>query len=101
EGRRALLIPGDVRDPKFCRRAVERTVKEFGRLDVLVNNAAYQQHQKTIEDITDEQLERTFRTNIFGYFFMVRAALPHLKKGAVIINTGSITGLEGSEQLLD
>ena len=101
EGRRALLVPGDVRDSKFCSDAVKRTVKEFGRLDVLVNNAAYQQHQKTIEDITDEQLERTFRTNIFGYFFMVRAALPHLKKGAVIINTGSITGLEGSEQLLD
>jgi len=101
EGRRALLIPGDVRNPKFCRRAVERTVKAFGRLDVLVNNAAYQQHQKTIEDITDEQLERTFRTNIFGYFFMVRAALPHMKKGSAIINTGSITGLEGSEQLLD
>ena len=101
EGRRALHVPGDVRDSKFCSDAVKRTVKEFGRLDVLVNNAAYQQHQKTIEDITDEQLERTFRTNIFGYFFMVRAALPHLKKGAVIINTGAITRLEGSEQLLD
>jgi NAD(P)-dependent dehydrogenase (short-subunit alcohol dehydrogenase family) len=101
EGRRALLIPGDVRDPKFCRRAVERTVKTFGRLDLLVNNAAYQQHQNTIEDITDDQLERTFRTNIFGYFYMVRAAMPHLKKGSAIINTGSITGLEGSEHLLD
>ena len=74
EGRRALLIPGDVTRPEFCRRAVERTVKTFGRLDVLVNNAAFQQHQKSIEDITDEQLERTFRTNIFGYFYMVRAA---------------------------
>jgi len=101
EGRRALRIPGDVRDPKFCRRAVERTVKTFGRLDVLVNNAAFQQHQKTIEDITDEQLERTFRTNIFAYFYMVRAALPHLKSGSAIINTGSITGLEGSNHLLD
>jgi len=101
EGRRALLIPGDVRYPKFCRRAVERTVKTFGRLDVLVNNAAYQQHQKTIEDISDAQLARTFQTNIFGYFYMVRAAMPHLKRGSAIINTGSITGLEGSEQLLD
>jgi NAD(P)-dependent dehydrogenase (short-subunit alcohol dehydrogenase family) len=101
EGRRALLIPGDVRDSKFCRGAVERTVKTFGRLDILVNNAAYQQHQRSIEDITDEQLERTFRTNIFGYFYMVRAALRHLKPGSAIINTGSITGLEGSEQLLD
>ena len=101
EGRRALRIPGDVRDPKFCRRAVARTVKTFGRLDVLVNNAAFQQHQKTIEDITDEQLERTFRTNIFAYFYMVRAALPHLKSGSAIINTGSITGLEGSDHLLD
>jgi len=68
---------------------------------VLINNAAYQQHQKTIEDITDEQLERTFRTNIFGYFYMVRAALPYLPRGGAIVNTGSITGLEGSEQLLD
>jgi NAD(P)-dependent dehydrogenase (short-subunit alcohol dehydrogenase family) len=68
---------------------------------VLVNNAAYQQHQKSIEDITDEQLDRTFRTNIYGYFFMTRAALPHLKAGSAIINTGSITGLEGSKELLD
>jgi len=101
EGRSALLLPGDVCSSKFCDSAVKRTIKEFGRLDVLVNNAAYQQHQKSIEDISDEQLDKTFRTNIFGYFFMVRAALPHLKKGAAIINTGSITGLEGSEQLLD
>src|SRR3954468_6427018 len=69
EGKRCLLIPGDVRDVKFCQRAVERTVEELGRLDILVNNAAFQQHQKSIEDIDDEQLERTFRTNIFGYFF--------------------------------
>jgi len=101
EGRRALLIPGDVCDPAFCRDAVERTVKTFGKLDLLVNNAAYQQHQKNIQDITDEQLERTFRTNIFGYFYMVRAAIPHLREGSAIINTGSITGLEGSDELLD
>jgi len=101
EGRRALLIPGDVQQSKFCAEAVERTVEAFGRLDIVVNNAAYQQHQKSIEDITDEQLDRTFRTNIYGYFYLTRAALPHLKPGAAIINTGSITGLEGSKQLLD
>jgi NAD(P)-dependent dehydrogenase (short-subunit alcohol dehydrogenase family) len=101
EGRRALLIPGDVRDPVFCDEAVLRTVNSLGRLDILVNNAAYQQHQESIEDITDEQLDRTFRTNIYGYFFMTRAAMPHLKPGSAIINTGSITGLEGSKQLLD
>jgi NAD(P)-dependent dehydrogenase (short-subunit alcohol dehydrogenase family) len=101
EGRRALLIPGDVQQSEFCVEAVERTVEAFGRLDIVVNNAAYQQHQESIEDITDQQLDRTFRTNIYGYFYMTRAALPHLKAGATIINTGSITGLEGSKQLLD
>jgi NAD(P)-dependent dehydrogenase (short-subunit alcohol dehydrogenase family) len=101
EGRRALLIPGDVTDSEFCRDAVESTVQEFGRLDILVNNAAFQEHAASLEDITDEQLERTFRTNIFGYFYMARAALPHLGDGASIINTGSVTGLEGSKQLLD
>jgi NAD(P)-dependent dehydrogenase (short-subunit alcohol dehydrogenase family) len=101
EGRRALLIAGDVRESRFCVGAVERTVREFGRLDIVVNNAAYQQHQESIEDITDEQLDRTFRTNIYGYFYMTRAALPHLKPGSTIVNTGSITGLEGSKQLLD
>jgi NAD(P)-dependent dehydrogenase (short-subunit alcohol dehydrogenase family) len=101
EGRRALLIPGDVQDSQFCREAVQRTIKRFGRLDVLVNNAAYQQHQESIEDITDDQLDRTFRTNIYGYFYMARAALPHLKSGSAIINCGSITGLEGSKHLLD
>jgi NAD(P)-dependent dehydrogenase (short-subunit alcohol dehydrogenase family) len=101
EGRRALLIPGDVQQSKFCTEAVERTVNTFGRLDIVVNNAAYQQHQKSIEDITDEQLDRTFRTNIYGYFYMTRAAMRHLKEGSTIINCGSITGLEGSKQLLD
>ena len=101
EGRRALLIPGDVTDSEFCREAVESTVQEFGKLDILVNNAAFQEHAASIEDISDEQLERTFRTNIFGYFYMARAALPHLGEGASIINTGSVTGLEGSKQLLD
>ena len=101
EGRRCLLLPGDVSKRRFCDRAVERTVAELGRLDVLVNNAAYQQHQERIEDVTDEQLERTFRTNIFGYFYMARAAVPHLRPGSAIVNCGSITGLQGSGQLLD
>jgi NAD(P)-dependent dehydrogenase (short-subunit alcohol dehydrogenase family) len=101
EGRRALLIPGDVSDSQFCRDAVEQTVGEFGRLDILVNNAAFQQHQKSIEDVSEEQFDRTFRTNIYGYFYMAKAALARMKRGACIINTGSITGLEGSKELLD
>jgi NAD(P)-dependent dehydrogenase (short-subunit alcohol dehydrogenase family) len=100
-GRECLLIPGDVTQPEFCIDAVERAVDEFGKLDILVNNAAYQEHQTSIEDITDEQFDRTFKTNIYGYFRMAKAAIPHLKPGSVIINTGSITGLEGNKQLLD
>jgi len=101
EGRRALLIPGDVRDPDFCREAVGRAAGEFGRLDILVNNAAFQQHQKKLEDVSEEQWDRTFKTNIYGYFYMTKAALPHLKEGSAIVNCGSITGLEGSKELLD
>jgi len=101
EGRRCLLIAGDVKDRKFCRSAVEQTVEEFGHLDILVNNAAFQQHQESIEDISEEQWENTFRTNIFGYFHMAKAALPHMKPGSAIVNTGSITGLQGSKELLD
>jgi NAD(P)-dependent dehydrogenase (short-subunit alcohol dehydrogenase family) len=101
EGRRCVLIPGDVKDSGFCKQAVERTVKEFGKLDVLVNNAAFQEHANSLADITDERLEETFRTNIFGYFYMARAALPHLKEGAAIVNTTSVTALRGSGKLLD
>lgn len=101
EGRRALLIAGDVTDPEFCRRAVERTVKDLGKLDILVNNAAFQQHQPGIEELSLEQWDRTFKTNIYGYFYMVKAAMPHLGPGSAIINTGSETGLEGSQGLLD
>ena len=101
EGRRCLLIPGDVQDSSFCEQAVQATVDTFGWIDVLVNNAAYQHHQPSIEDITDEQLDRTFRTNIFGYFYMARAAVRRMQPGSAIINTGSITGLEGSGSLLD
>lgn len=101
EGRRCLLIPGDVQDSSFCDQAVQATVDAFGWIDILVNNAAYQHHQPSIEDITDEQLDRTFRTNIFGYFYMARAAVRRMQPGSAIINTGSITGLEGSGSLLD
>jgi len=101
EGRRCLLLPGDVRDNKFCNAAVRATVDTFGWIDILVNNAAFQQHQESIEDLTDEQLERTFRTNIFAYFYMARSALAHMRPGSAIINTGSITGIQGSKQLLD
>ena len=101
EGRRCLLLPGDVRDASFCRQAAGRVVKEFGRLDVLVNNAAFQEHAESIADIDDQRLDETMRTNVYGYFHMVQAVLPHLKKGASIINTGSVVGLEGSKHLLD
>src|SRR4051812_31116709 len=101
EGKRCLLLPGDVSDPDFCAFAIARVMNEFGRLDVLVNNAAYQQHQESPEELPLEQWDRTFRTNIYGYFYMVKAALPYMKAGAAIVNTGSITGLEGNQQLLD
>jgi len=101
EGREALSISGDLREPAFSREAVEQTVGAFGQLDILVNNAAYQQHQKSLEELSEEQWDRTFKTNIYGYFRMTKAALPYLKKGSAIVNTGSITGLEGSKHLLD
>ena len=101
EGRRCLLLQGDVRDDAWCREAVRRTVETFGRLDVLVNNAAFQEHADSIEDIDDERLMLTVDTNLGGYFRMARAAVPHLGRGASIINTGSVTGLEGSAKLLD
>jgi NAD(P)-dependent dehydrogenase (short-subunit alcohol dehydrogenase family) len=101
EGRRALLIPGDVTDPSFCREAIDRVVRELGAIDILVNNAAFQQDLESIEELTEEQWDRTFRTNIYGYFYMAKAAIPRMRKGAAIINTGSITGMEGSGHLLD
>lgn len=101
EGRTALSIPGDIQEPEFSARAVKQTVSKLGSLDILVNNAAYQQHQRSLEDVSEEQWDRTFKTNIYGYFRMTKAALPHLKKGSAIVNTGSITGLEGSKELLD
>lgn len=101
EGQRALLLPGDVTDPAFCRKAVEQTVKTFGKLDLLVNNAAFQEHASSLEEISEEQWDHTFKTNIYGYFHMAKAALPHLGEGSAIINTGSVTGLQGSPHLLD
>ncbi len=101
EGRRCMLIPGDVRSAAFCRRAVQKAVKAFGRLDILVNNAAFQSHADDIADISEKQLDMTLRTNVHGYFHMVQAALPHLQNGGSIVNTGSTTGLQGSKNLLD
>jgi NAD(P)-dependent dehydrogenase (short-subunit alcohol dehydrogenase family) len=101
EGRKCLAVAGDVGDPGFAEKAVEQVLDRFGRLDVLVNNAAEQHPQKELTDISPEQLEKTFRTNIFGYFFMTQAALPHLKSGAAIVNTTSVTAYRGSPELLD
>jgi len=101
EGRRCLLIAGDVGEAKFCKQAVEKTVSEFGKLDILVNNAAFQQHIGDILDLSDEQFDRTMKTNLYGYFYMARAAVPHLKPGSSIIMTGSVTGIDGSAHLLD
>jgi NAD(P)-dependent dehydrogenase (short-subunit alcohol dehydrogenase family) len=101
EGRRCLLIAGDVGDEGFCQHAIDETVRSFGRLDILVNNAAEQHPQDDIQNITAAQLERTFRTNIFSFFFMAKAALHHLKKGSAIINTSSVTAYRGSPHLLD
>ncbi|MEK3989199.1 SDR family oxidoreductase [Robertmurraya sp. FSL R5-0851] len=101
EGRRCILAAGDIGDEKVCNQMVDNTMKAFGKIDIIVNNAAEQHPQQSLLDITSEQLERTFRTNIFSYFYLTKAALPHLKKGSSIINTASITAYQGNEQLLD
>lgn len=100
-GRRCITIAGDVGDERFCQHAVEQTVQTFGHLDVLVNNAAEQHPQPSIEEISAQQLERTFRTNIFAMFFMTKAALKHMPSGGAIVNTTSVTAYKGSPQLLD
>lgn len=101
EGRQCLLLQGDVKDRAWCDTAVAQVVRQFGKLDILVNNAAFQEHADTLEDIDDERLQETLDTNIGGYLRMARAALPHLPRGGCIINTGSVTGLKGSAKLID
>jgi NAD(P)-dependent dehydrogenase (short-subunit alcohol dehydrogenase family) len=101
EGRRCLLYSGDIGNEDFCKEIVNKIHSEFGRLDILVNNAAEQHPQKSLLSITSQQLEKTFRTNIFSFFYMTKMVLPFLKKGASIINTASITAYKGNEQLLD
>jgi NAD(P)-dependent dehydrogenase (short-subunit alcohol dehydrogenase family) len=101
EGRRCIVIAGDVQDPRFCEQAVEKTVAQLGKLDVLVNNAGYLHYQDSVENLSDEELERTFRTNIYSQFYMSRAALKHLKEGSAIVNTASVTAYRGSRRALD
>ncbi|MES2741548.1 MAG: SDR family oxidoreductase [Pseudomonadota bacterium] len=101
EGQQCMLLPGDVRDAAFCRGAVEQVVARFNRVDVLVNNAAFQEHADSLLELSEERFDLTMKTNVYGYFHMAKAVLPHLKRGAAIINTGSVTGLQGSKKLLD
>src|SRR4026209_1504786 len=101
EGRRCILMSGDVADPVFCKDAVERTIDELGKLDVLVSNAAFQEHVNSFEELTEEQFDRTIKTNLYGYFHMAKAARPHMENGSAIVMTGSVTGLLGNKDLLD
>ncbi|WP_243291298.1 SDR family oxidoreductase [Bacillus sp. FJAT-47783] len=100
-GRKCLLLAGDIADDSVCKHIIKQTIEHFGRLDILVNNAAEQHPQKDIEHISKEQLIRTFETNLFSYFYLTKAALPYLKRGSAIINTSSVTAYEGNEQLID
>lgn len=101
EGQRCLVVPGDIGDESFCQQVIKQTIQTFNKIDILVNNAAEQHPQKDISSITAQQLEKTFKTNIFSYFYMVKATLPHLKQGSTIINTASITAYKGNAQLID
>ncbi|MBB3889311.1 NAD(P)-dependent dehydrogenase (short-subunit alcohol dehydrogenase family) [Phenylobacterium haematophilum] len=101
EGRRAILLAGDVAEPAFAKTAVDKTLEAFGRLDVLVNNAAFQEHVPALEDLSDEHFDRTLKTNLYGYFYLAKAAVPHMAPGSAILMTGSITGIDGSKDLLD
>jgi hypothetical protein len=101
EGRSCIMISGDVADPNFCMEAVARTTKQLGHLDVLVNNAAFQEHVNDFEDLTETQFDRTLKTNLYGYFHMAKAAVPHMNPGSAIVMTGSVTGLLGNKNLLD
>jgi NAD(P)-dependent dehydrogenase (short-subunit alcohol dehydrogenase family) len=101
EGRRCIRLSGDVADPEFCKEAVERTVDELGGLDILVNNAAFQEHVNSFEELTNEHFDRTIKTNLYGYFYMAKAAVPHMQNGSAIVMSGSVTGLLGNKDLLD
>ena len=101
EGGRCILLPGDVANAEYCHEAVGQTVKAFGGLDILVNNAAFQEHASNILDLTEAHFDRTLKTNLYGYFNMVKAAIPHLRRGGSILMTGSVTGIMGSKELLD
>ncbi len=101
EGRRCLVIAGDVSKRAFCERAVAKTVDTFGKLDVLVNNAGFQVHSEKFEDLTEEHFDTTLKTNLYGYFHMAKAAVPHMPAGSAIVNTGSVTGIDGSKALVD
>jgi NAD(P)-dependent dehydrogenase (short-subunit alcohol dehydrogenase family) len=101
EGRRCILISGDVADHEFCKMAVDRTLKQFGKLDILVNNAAFQEHVDRLEDLSEDHFDLTIKTNLYGYFHMAKAAVPHMKSGSAIVMTGSVTGLLGNKDLLD
>ena len=101
EGRKCLTISGDVTDLNFCEAAVEETLETFGRIDILVNNAAFQMNQESLEDITPRQFDKTMKTNLYGYFYMTKCVLPHLQEGSSIINTGSVVGRSGHKSLID
>jgi NAD(P)-dependent dehydrogenase (short-subunit alcohol dehydrogenase family) len=101
EGQECLLLPGDVREPDFCREAARQAYQKFGRIDILVNNAAFQQHTDSLGELSEERFDLTMKTNVYGYFHMAQAVLPFMKQGAAIINTGSVTGLQGSGHLID
>ena len=101
EGQSCLLIPGDVREQGFCQEAVKQVLERFTHIDILVNNAAFQEHAESLLDLSEERFDLTMKTNVYGYFHMAKAVLPHLQRGASIINTGSVTGLHGSRHLLD
>jgi NAD(P)-dependent dehydrogenase (short-subunit alcohol dehydrogenase family) len=101
EGRSCIMMAGDVADLRFCEAAVEETIKTFGQIDILVNNAAFQEHVARFEDLTEEHFDRTVKTNLYGYFHMAKAAVPHMKPGSSIVMTGSVTGIEGNKHLLD
>jgi NAD(P)-dependent dehydrogenase (short-subunit alcohol dehydrogenase family) len=101
EGRQCILMSGDVADLEFCKAAVERTIESLGGLDILVNNAAFQEHAESFEDLSEEQFDLTIKTNLYGYFHMAKAAVPHMKAGGAIVMTGSVTGMLGSKGLLD